>query len=173
MNYKELNLSALDKELQTITINGHEIPVLPTLSIRERISFVEFIIENSIDETTGCFSPVRIEVFFSLALVRWYAGITFEEDDDLLDAYDALEENGVFDSVVAAIGQTEYDFMKDLVNETLGDIARYNNSFAGMMQLASAKADGLDGQITEILEKVKNREGMELLGSIKDMVGTD
>lgn len=173
MNYKELNLSALDKELQTITINEHEVPVLPTLSIRERISFVEFIIENSIDETTGCFSPVRIEVFFSLALVRWYAGITFEEDDDLLDAYDALEENGVFDSVVAAIGQTEYDFMKDLVNETLCDIARYNNSFAGMMQLASVKADGLDGQITEILEKVKNREGMELLGSIKDMVGTD
>mgnify|MGYP006926996284 FL=1 len=63
--------------------------------------------------------------------------------------------------------------MKSLVNDTINDIARYNSSAAGIIQSMSNNAGGLDSQITDILEKIKNGEGMETLSVIKDVVGKD
>lgn len=173
MTYRDLRLEQGAPETCKIDVNGTTLEILPYLPIRAKMAFVEFVVQNAVDDTTGTFSPIRVEVFFSLALARWYAGITFEDGDDLLDAYDRFEEYGILAKIREAVDEDEYGFMSELVEETVADIARYNNSFAGMVQIASANAQGLDGQITEILEKIKNREGMELLGEIKDMVGTD
>lgn len=64
-------------------------------------------------------------------------------------------------------------FISNLVEETTKDIARYNSSAAGIIQSMSNNASGLDEQITELLEKVKNGEGLEQLAVIKDVVGLD
>lgn len=41
------------------------------------------------------------------------------------------------------------------------------------MSLMTGEATNLGDSIQDILEKIKNREGMELLGEIRDVVGTD
>ena len=124
---------------------------------------------------TGCFSPVRVEVYFSIAVCKWYAGITFTDKQmtEVSKTYDLLEENGVIDKIISVIPENEINFMNELVNDTIDDIARYNSSAAGIIQAMSANADGLDNQITEILDKVKNGENMETLSVIKDVVGKD
>jgi len=87
--------------------------------------------------------------------------------------YDLLEENGVIDQIISTIPEDEIEFMKELVNDTVNDIARYNSSAAGIIQAMTANAGGLDSQITEILDKIKNGENLETLAVIKDVVGKD
>lgn len=87
--------------------------------------------------------------------------------------YDLLEENGVIDQIISTIPEDEIEFMKELVNDTVSDIARYNSSAAGIIQAMTANAGGLDSQITEILDKIKNGENLETLAVIKDVVGKD
>uniref|UniRef100_UPI003078C635 hypothetical protein n=1 Tax=Dialister succinatiphilus TaxID=487173 RepID=UPI003078C635 len=62
---------------------------------------------------------------------------------------------------------------EDLVRDTLSDIARYNNSAAGIIQMMNKNASGLDTYITDIMEKIKNGENLETLSVIKDVVGKD
>ena len=74
---------------------------------------------------------------------------------------------------MGAIPVPEIDFVRDLAKDTAEDVVRYNNSFAGMIGMVSKDADGLDEQIKEIVQQLKNAEGLEQLAVIKDVVGTD
>lgn len=176
MTFKELGLAAPEVVCAQIKVNDTtDLEVRRYLPIDEKAGFIQFVTETSLDENTGCFSPLRLEVYFSLAVCRWYAGIMFDAED-LINAgvtYDLLDQNGVITDIMAAIPESELTFLQELVEETTTDIARYNASAAGIINNMSKSADGLGGQIDEIMKKVKNKEGLELLEEIKNVVGTD
>ena len=143
------------------------------LPINEKTDLIQFVVNSAIDDLTGCFSPVRTEVFFSLGVCKWYAGITFEDvlPEQLSDVYDKLDQNEIIGDIMRAIPEEEIVFMNELVDDTIRDIARYNNSFAGIMQVASQNSEELNHWIDDSLEKIKNKEGIEQLEVIKDVVG--
>lgn len=172
IDYNDLGIETKVEE-KTIKVCGKELTVRNYLPMAEKIALISYVVDHALDESTGRFSPVRVGLFFDLAVAHFYGGINFPDDVKALDAYDALETNSVLDAIISAIPQDEYVSMRELVIETTNDIADYNSSFAGVMQIASQDADGLGNQIEELLGKVKNREGMELLSEIKNVVGTD
>lgn len=151
------------------------IEVCSYLPISEKTKLLQFVVNGALDETTGTFSPLRTEVYFAIAVCRWYAGITFTEEDlmNVSEVYDALDTNGIIDAIMDAIPTEEREFVSSLVEETTKDIARYNTSAAGIIQSMSSDASGLDTQINQILDKIKNGEGLEQLAVIKDVVGKD
>ena len=136
---------------------------------------IEFIANGAIDLDTGTFDAIRIEVNFAIGICRWYAGITFTEEDmqNVATVYDALETNGYIDNIIDAIPEYEIGFLRKLVTKTLQDIANYNTSAAGIIQSMNNNATGLGTQIEDILDQIKNGEGLEQLSVIKDMVGKD
>ena len=173
INFKDLNLETKVKTTKITLNNATDLEVRNYLPMAEKIALISYVVDHALDESTGRFSPVRVGLFFDLAVAHFYGGINFPDEVKALDAYDALETNLVLDAIISAIPQDEYVSIRELVIETTNDIANYNSSFAGVMQIASQDADGLGNQIEELLGKVKNREGMELLSEIKNVVGTD
>lgn len=175
MTFSKLGLKS-KKEVSTCKLNDDiTLEIRNYLPIDEKTQFIQFIVDHALDEATGCFSPIRVEVYFSIAVCKWYAGISFTEKqlNEVSKTYDLLEENRIIDAIYPCIPEDEIEFMKSLVNDTINDIARYNSSAAGIIQSMSNNAGGLDSQITDILEKIKNGEGMETLSVIKDVVGKD
>lgn len=176
MTFKDTQLVYPEEKMVEAKINEELIlPVRQYLPIKEKVAFIQSVVNGALDENTGCFSPIRVEVFFSLAICRWYAGIVFDSDDlkDIEKVYDTLETNGVINKIIQAMNDEEYDFMKSLVQETIDDIARYNSSAAGIIRMMSVDAGGLGDQVNDILEKIKNKEGIETLDVIKNVVGKD
>jgi hypothetical protein len=175
MEFKDLNLTTEYIEAGVKLNDSIELGVRTYLPIDEKGKLITFVASNAVDATTGCFSPLRIEVYFSIAVMKWYAGVEFTEDDfaHIGEVYDALEINGIIGTVMSAIPEEELTFMQDLVNETMEDIAKYNTSLAGMVSSMSQDASALNTQIDSILESIKNKEGLETLSVIKDVVGTD
>ena len=174
MKFTDLDITLKDKTTKVgVPELGVELTVRQYLPIDEKAGLLQFIVANAIDNMTGCFSPLRLEVYFAISVCRWYAGITF--DDVSLEetgiVYDKLEQSGIIDLVMAAIPDEELEFLQDLVNDTAADIARYNNSFAGMIKYASDNSKGLNSQITDVLEKIKNSEGMEQLEVFRGALG--
>lgn len=147
--------------------------VLQYLPIQGKANLLQYVISSAIDDNTGCFSPIRVNVYYCIGVMRSYCGMHFDEDADVLEAYDILESRGIIDNVMQAIPEEERGYMETLVNDTIEDITRYNTSLSGMIQGMADKTDGLDEQLKDILNKVKNKEGLELLGEIKNVVGTD
>lgn len=175
MNFKDLNL--IPKVGYTEVKIGEDttLKVANYLPIEDKGNLITFVVDLSLDDTTGCFSPVRVETYFALAICRWYADISFDEEDlqKVALTYDTLETNGVISAVMSAIPNDELNFIQDLVKDTVADISRYNSSAAGIIQMMNQNASGLNKQITDVLEKIKNGENLETLSVIKDVVGTD
>lgn len=175
ITFSKLGLKA-QKNTKTVPVNDDlNLEIRQYLPITEKADFVTFIVDNAIDETTGCFSPIRLEVCFGIALAKWYANISFTEKQmqDITKIYDLLEENKIIDLINQAIPDDESDFIHDLVNDTVEDISRYNNSFAGMLHGMTDEAGNLGTSLDDILERVKNRQGLEVLSEIKNVVGKD
>ena len=87
--------------------------------------------------------------------------------------YDTLVTNDVILNILGAIPEEEYNYLEELLENTVEDIADYNSSFAGIVRSMSNKTDDLGTEITTILDAIKNREGIELLSEIKNITGTE
>lgn len=171
--FSDLDLK-LNDACTLVRFKDIDITVLQYLPIEEKIEFLQYVVNSSLDDTTGCFSPIRVEVYFGLAICKWYTDIEFD-DDNISKNYDLLDSSGLLSLIMRAIPQEELEFMSDLVEQTVADICRYNNSAAGIIYNITSKsdADNLSKQIQEIMDKVNNKEGLELLSVIKDAVGND
>ncbi len=175
MNFKDMNLQS-NLEVQTIRIiDDLKLEVRDYLPIAEKTQFIQFVVNGALDENTGCFSPVRTYVYFAIALCKWYGNIEFDEEDlkNIEHTFDTLYTNLVIENISDAIDPIELNLTKKLVNDTIDDISRYNSSAAGIVRFMSTDAGNLDNQIGDILEKIKNREGLETLDDIKAVVGKD
>lgn len=175
MKFKEIGLKSEIKKGIVKINDTTELKVLKYLPVAEKTNFIKFIVDFALDDNTGCFSPLRVEVYFAIAICKWYAGIEFSEEElaHVEEVYDLLESNYIIDKILSAIPEDELNFVQELVQETITDITRYNSSAAGIIRSASVDTNGLDKQITDILEKVKKGEGLETLDAIKNVVGTD
>lgn len=171
--YTKLGLSIPDFAPVKINIKNQEVEIIQYLPIAEKGNLIQWIMNNAIDDATGTFSPLRIEVYFSLAIAKWYANITFtdkqmEKPDKL---YDTFESNDLFAAIIEAIPEGEYQMLVNLVDETIADASTYNHSAAGIINAMANSSNGLNNQITEMFEKIRNKEGLELLDEIKHING--
>lgn len=175
MNFIDMNLTPEIKTIDCKINDDITLNVKQFLPTEDKVKFIEFVVNGALDEETGCFSPIRTEVYYEIALCRFYADIEFSEEDleHITTVCDILETNHVIDSIERCLYLDEINYMRDLVDKTVEDIARYNSSAAGIIRSMSTDASGLGDQITEILGQIKNAEGIEQLSVIKDVVGTD
>lgn len=161
------------KEIEIGMGPEYTLRVLQYLPINGKANLVQYVVNASIDDTTGCFSPVRVNVHYAIGVLRAYCGVHFAEDDDIVEAYDMLESIGVFGRVMEAIPEDERNYMENLINDTIEDISKYNHSLAGMVGAMNKDTDGLNESLRTVLEQIKNREGLEILEEIKNVGGKD
>lgn len=169
------NISDEAKIVQTKEISiGSEITLnLKTyLPINEKVKLISFVVDNAIDEDTGCFSPVRLNVYYSIGILIYYCGLEVE-GIDIVETYDLFEYLGIFNKVLSEIPEEERQFMEDLLDSTVEDIAKYNHSAAGIIHSMTNDAGNLSESLQDILSKIKDREGLEILSEIKNVVGND
>lgn len=171
MNFKDLKLEPNTKDSVIEFEGGEKLTVRSYLPIVEKTALIEYIVSQTLDENTGRFSPIRVETFFALAIAHYYAGIDFEDDLNAALTYDILETSGLMDEIISRIPSDEFEYITELVQDTVKDIADYNSSFAGIMRIVSADADGLNEKVEALMNQVRNKEGLELVSDIKNVVG--
>lgn len=173
ITFSKLNLK-LNKEVVNVKINDEiTLEVRKYLPQMEKADLIGFVIDYALDENTMCFSPIRLETYFSIAIAKHYGNISFTDKqiEDAAKTYDLLQSNNVIDKIIEAIPEDEFNFINSAVTETAADISRYHNSFAGMIANVSKDAGSMDKQFAEIFEKIRNKEGLEELSAIREIVG--
>nr|DAG20608.1 MAG TPA: hypothetical protein [Caudoviricetes sp.] len=79
MTFTKLGLKAKKEAISLKLTDDITLEIRNYLPVDEKAEFIQFIVNHALDNMTGCFSPVRIEVYFSIAVCKWYASITFTE----------------------------------------------------------------------------------------------
>lgn len=172
INFKDLGLW-VDEKVNAFTFKGKEIKVRNYLPINKKVDFISYVFNNSIDEKSNTFSPIRMNTFFEVGLIRWYTNIDFSEEelDEIEKTYDKLKSSGLIQKVRNNIDHSEYNLIFSLVTETIQDYEKFANSFIGMMQAMSQENSLMSKELDDILSKISNKEGIEELVNIKNIMG--
>lgn len=171
VKFTNLKLKLKVPETKKIVVEDTEIEVNQWIPIKDIAEFVSFVAENSLDEITNSFSPVRVEVYTMLGLVKFYTNISFTDKqlyEDSVKTYDILESNKVFDLVIEQIPEKEYEYVMNTIKETLRDITNVSNSFVGMVRAASSEAANVDSKLSEIFNKLTNEDNLTQLKNLRE-----
>lgn len=159
-------------DAKVITIEDKEINIVQYLSTEKKIDFIEDVMSRVFDNT-GLSSPVRVEVYFYLNLIRYYTDISITETmmKNAAKTYDILEMNNIIDVIIENIPEDEFNTLFDYVTESIEHFETYNFSFAGTLKNVgtdynntNVDVEGLIGQLTEI-------ESSEVLTSVIERLG--
>lgn len=172
MLFSDLKIE-MQEEWSVIEFNGEKIKVRKWLPQQDKANLLVYILDNSVDETNGTISDLRLETYTILGIVKYYTDIEFSEDDLSEPAiiYDKIIYSKLYSRILGAIEKDEREYLYSLIENTKNDISRYNNSFVGMMNLINSEAIDLSQTINDTLEKIKNKEGIEELAVFRDAYG--
>lgn len=129
MNLKELNLS---KSFETIKLKSG-IQVKKTIPSSDKIDLIQIALQKA--EEDGIYNQIKLDIYFHLNIIYLYTNleIDLEDREDEMELYDILENNGIINEVIAAIGEYEYDSLKSYLFEIKNEKLRYENTAAAVL----------------------------------------
>lgn len=171
ITFTKLALKKQDKSV-IIDIGDAEVEVKQYLPIEDKIKIVESVLRNSADDNNFA-NPIKVEVYFNLEIIYNYTNITFTEKqkENPTKLYDLLEENGIFEAVIAAIPEREYSNLLSWAEEVIDAFYKYRNSAMGIMEQISTDYSDMNLDATQIQEKIADPNNLSLLKDVMTKLG--
>ena len=159
-------------EDKIITIGEEQVSVRQYLPVDDKAKMVERILAASFDEN-GFASPVRVNIYFGLELIRCYTNINITEKmfENAGKTYDSLVMNNVIDIVKRALPVAEYDELQHFVYGCVTHIEQYNSSFVGMMKTVTQDYDATKINIEEIMATLDQPDKIGMVKDVLDKMG--
>jgi hypothetical protein len=175
MNAKSKELQAkVDNEITKISycnLAGEEIyyEVKHYLPFVEKIDLVSRIINNSIDDN-GFYNPMRVKLYMTLEVIYAYTNLSFTEKmkEDPFKLYDILISANIFNTVLKAISENDWEEIQESVWDTIENIYNYKNSVMGVLESVKADYSAVNVDMSELQENLSNAENLQLL---RDIIG--
>lgn len=160
LSFSKLNCSKekMD-EIKTITINDQNVEVKQYLPMRNKAEMVNNIVSELMSVNQVSFvNPIAVEVFLNYEIVNNYTNINFTEKqkEDLFKLYDLMESNSVFNEIITAIPESEYNFVYETLLDTIKALYEYKNSAAGIIENISNTYNNTSFDLNAIKEQVGN-----------------
>lgn len=174
MNFKDFNI-AVGPDMTPVTFKDKTFSVRSWLPTVTKIEFIQFVVSHAMNPDHGTFSPVITSVFETIAYIKYFTDIEISDEDlvnpgELADKIIHSELLGTVQRTVESYDRHEWLDISLLLDETIGNIERFNASFAGTMTAMSGNATELGDQLDSIMEKIKNKEGLEEIATIKEFM---
>lgn len=153
--YADLGLKG-KQDTKVITINNVEIEVFQYLPIIEKYKLINLTLSESLENNV--YNPIKIEVFFNLNLIFNYTSLDFsvEEVMEPYDLFDKLEQNKVFEKVIANIPESEYKYLLENLITTMTRNSQYIQSVAASLDVVFEKLPKITAGMDELRDMVKS-----------------
>ena len=162
----------LENNFKTVSINNQEIEVKQYLPINDKLDLIAAVINLAADDN-NFMNPVKMSVFMKLEIVFRYTNISFTEKqkEDLVKLYDLMSENGVFDVIISAIPDSEYNVIFEGVMECSKAIYEYQNSMMGILERVNNDYINTNLDLDMLSSKINNLGDIGLLQDVITKLG--
>lgn len=132
VSYANMKLK-MNESTKEVQLGENKIEVKQYLPIEEKYSFLNIVLQNSLEN--DIYHPVKVDMYFHLYLVYLYTNINFtdKQKEDESKLFDVLLTNGVIGSVIANLPKDEYDVLVSLLNQMIEKNEKYKTTFAGVV----------------------------------------
>lgn len=174
MNFKDFNIT-VGPDMIPVTFKDKTFSVRSWLPTAAKIEFIQFVIGHAMNPDHGTFSPAVVECFEIIAYIKYFTDIEFS-DEDLSDPSRLVDEiihSGLLQEVQGTVefqNSRAWANIYLLLHDTISAVEHFNASFAGTMTAMSGNATELGDQLDSIMEKLKNKEGLEEIAAIKEFM---
>ena len=156
-----INKLKLNKDYKKINIKWNEetdIEVKQYLPVNEKLELISHIVNMAHDEQYNFCNPVKLEVYASLYILKYYTNINFTEKqlEDADKTYDLLNYNEVIDKVVAGIPKKEYQEL---------------NSVLGILDTIGEDYSNLNYDVEKIQKEIADPDNMKFLKDVLTKLG--
>ena len=171
VSFTKLNLKA-NSDVKTVLWGEQEIEVKQYLGIKDKLSLVEQVINNSHDDNNFS-NPVKLDMFTILAIFDFYTNINFtdKQKEDPAKLYDLLVGSGLADIVMEALPAHDIEDLYDSIMRTSKSVYAYRNSALGILDQMSSDYSNLNLDATEIQKKLADGENVEFLKEVMSKLG--
>lgn len=171
-----INKLKLNKDYKKININWNEeidIEVKQYLPVNEKLELISHIVNMAHDEQYNFCNPVKLEVYASLYILKYYTNINFTEKqlEDADKTYDLLNYNEVIDKVVAGIPKKEYQELMNGIEQTIKSIYEYQNSVLGILDTIGEDYSNLNYDVEKIQKEIADPDNMKFLKEVLTKLG--
>ena len=165
---KELSI-----KMKVIKINDKEVEVKQYLPVNEKLNLITRVLQQVAQNEYPFANPVQMDVYTTLEILYAYSNIEFTEEEKAnpADLYDELEKQEIANMIIAAIPETEYNFLMDGINDTITAYYAYRNSLKGIMEDITTDYKDLDFNATEIQQKLADPDNLSLLKGVMEKLG--
>jgi len=152
VSYANMKLK-VKNEIKTFKFQDDEIEVFQYLSSEDKYSLINITLQKSLEN--GIYNPLKLDVYFHLHLVYMYTDISFTEKqkEDEFKLFDTLKSNGFIDAMLAAIPDSEYDYLLQILEDTIEKKEAYSHTIASIV---SKFVDDLPANAQAAMDIVNN-----------------
>ena len=146
-----------NNQVINIDYNEQTIEVKQYISVNDKLKLISDIINNTVDEHSFC-NPVKVKVYLLIGIIENYTNISFTEKqkEDIVKLYDLIQSNGLFDKILEAIPNEEFNDLLNSTWDSVDAIYTYRNSVMGILDNVSADYDNVNVDVNKTIEQIKN-----------------
>lgn len=174
ISYNKLGITKDElNKIQTVEYNDQTIEVKQYLPIAEKSELITRVLNNSVDENTGYYNLLKLDMNLGLEIVYAYSNISFTEKqkEDSMKLYDMLNASKVLNLIIGLVPDGEFYYLNKTTHEMANNIVTYRNSAMGIMEAISADYSNLDLDATDIQKKLNDPDNMALLKDVLTKLG--
>lgn len=174
ISYNKLGITKDElNKVQTVEYNDQTIEVKQYLPIAEKSELITRVLNNSVDENTGYYNLLKLDMNLGLEIVYAYSNISFTEKqkEDPMKLYDMLNASKVLNLIIGLVPDGEFYYLNKTTHEMANSIVAYRNSVMGIMEAISADYSNLDLDATDIQKKLNDPDNMALLKDVLTKLG--
>lgn len=174
ISYNKLGITKDElNKVQTVEYNDQTIEVKQYLPIVEKSELITRVLNNSVDENTGYYNLLKLDMNLGLEIVYAYSNISFTEKqkEDPMKLYDMLNASKVLNLIIGLVPDGEFYYLNKTTHEMANNIVTYRNSAMGIMEAISADYSNLNLDATDIQKKLNDPDNMALLKDVLTELG--
>lgn len=163
----------VNQDIKTIKFNEQIVEVKQYLPVNIKLELISNVINRILLENNNFINPIKIEVFTVIEMLYCYTNINFTEKqkEDIPKLYDLVVSSELWERIIEAIPEEEFDFVVEGVIKSIKEIYKYKNSAMGILENISTDYSNLDLEATEIQNKLNDPENMAFLKDVLTKLG--
>lgn len=171
MEFNNLGLILPDAVSYT-EINNKTIMVRSYLPVNEKLDLISWVINQSADDLKF-YNVGKIDIFLTLGIIKYYTDIQFSDENiqNATATYDLIITNEVYENIKFIIPDTELDWIRTTLFETIDSIYKYQNSIMGILDTVTTDYQNLNFDVEQLQKNISNPDNLTLLKDVVTKLG--
>ncbi len=149
LSLNKLNLTK-KQDIKIVKFEENEIEVAQYLDIASKSGLVTAAVRGAVIE--GIVEEILLDAYLHLFILEKYTNISLtpKQRENLLETFDILDSNGIFDLIISGMAENEYEYIFTMAKRLMNNLNDYNKNIISMFK-------GLDGAIEEVIANITNK----------------